>query len=319
MIDKTKIAQVLGQTLVHAHFREAHAELGTRIAQSLGLSVSIIPLLGLPGSGRTRLIDEVKASFGANRPGQLPDPSQLDIVVARAPTSANDAALMAALLTGLGYNATGRQSLQTLKSRLATAINRAPIKLFILEDFNQCVARCSRAELLHLTETLADLCKTFGFGLVLSLTPKAFTITRDAVGSPRGWRSAVELQSYDWNQSEERREFARSVRTLVEALKGVGFTFDIEIVDLIRRLYGLSAGLVGELVSFLEVAAHRADRSGRIGLEGLREAARRHYPDRTLWTEFLADEPPNDLGLIRRHVQVLSANGVQPTPPTLAA
>jgi hypothetical protein len=319
VIDKARIAEVLGQTLVHAHFREAHDELGIRIAELLQSSVSIIPLLGLPGSGRTRLIDVVKTGFGANRPGQLPDPSRLDIVTARAPTSANEAALVAALLTGLGYNATGRQSLQTLKARLATAIAHAPIRLFMLDDFNQCVERCSRTELLHLTETLADLCKTFRFGLLLSMTPRSSTITRDFVGSPRGWQSAVELRSYDWNKTEDRREFARSVRTLVAALNGIGLTFELQVVDLIRRLYGLSAGLIGELVVFLMVAAHRADRGGRIGLNGLREAAKRHYPDRMLSTEFLADETPEDLGLIRRHVMLLGANGIQPTPPTTNA
>jgi hypothetical protein len=319
MIDKTKIREVLGQTLIHAHFRKAFDELGERIAALPGLSPAITPLVGPMGSGRSRLVSEVKAGFGRNRAGQLPDRSRLDIVVARAPTSANAAALVTALLTGLGHNATGRQSVHTLRARLTAAVAHGPIRLFVLDDFNQCVERCSRSELLHVAENLADLAKTFEFSVLLSLTPRAYAVVRDRLGHPRGWTNAVELQVYDWNKDGDRREFARSVKTLVVALEQVGFTFGFETVPLLRRLYGLSAGVVGEVVEFLAEAAQRADKTGRVDLAVMRAAAQVRYSDRTLSADFLADDPPPDLALIRRHVGLLAANGIEPTLRGVAA
>lgn len=299
------IRKALTCTFRHRRMEQARAIIGENLTQFRSSTGAIVPLLGPTRVGKSALLTELKHEIGRMPGNARVLIANSDFAIGSVPPKPNDRDLYKAMLEAIGYRCREKENTTLVRRRLLDAIRDHGIAVIALDECSHCAERGANLSARAAADHFKTIVDATGITLLLAGLPKFQTLIDGNEQFRDRCFETHYLLPYDWRNDEDRADFFGIVLAALPAFENHGVRLGVSEEDCLRRLYGVAGGRVGTLLRVLDAAAVFVADGETLQLEHLRMAARKTTQASLASGQYLEDEPPTDVALIRAYIRVL--------------
>ena len=266
---------------------------------------AIIPLLGPTRCGKTRLLKQLREQSGREARGDGVLFPECDVAIGAITAKPTEGDLYRAILRGLGHRVRPKERDRDLRERACQTIADQGTRIVCLDEISHCAELGANLTKRSATDHLKALVDRTGIILILSGLPKFEKLIQENEQFRDRAMRTIDLHPYQWSESQDRDDFVSGLFPLYNAIVEGGYEIEMDMVDLIRRLYGASGGRIGVVVRMLRSVLRLSTSDRRLSRLDFEAGEERIFQRREHLPRMFGAEEPTDLDLERAYVSVM--------------
>ncbi len=288
MTNKITVERIHTALIQYPRFKELHEEI--RLCQKMSKIAGepqCMSLEGQTGAGKSTLVKAYAANFPVT---ETETGRCIPVLYMEVPSPVGIRDFASAALKRLGDPAFEKGTRASMTMRLVGLILDCGITLVILDDFHHLIDKKTNHILHEVSDWLKYIIKQTGVPfLVVGIESNVEIILQANPQLSRLFAARETLQPFAWNvaKPETIQEFSRFVEYATDKALGKPLAQELSRVDLLYRIHYATAGVVGNVMNLLRVAAELAEMrgAGSIDLSLLSQAfvqrLQKHMSDRS--------------------------------------
>jgi energy-coupling factor transporter ATP-binding protein EcfA2 len=209
----------------------------------------IVPVLGPPGSGKSRLLEVVSSNHPSTRTN---DGLNIPIIRVSVPSKPTIKGLGDLILKKLDPEDTRKYTENQMTHRIQVLMHNCGTLLLMLDEFQHFFDRTSKRVWHHVTDWLKVLIDEVGCILVVSGLPDCTTVIKQSPQFRRRCRQKIYLPQFRWENSDEQAQF----RGILGGFYGALISQGIHLPNLSEdawafRMFCATGGLIGYVKKLL--------------------------------------------------------------------
>ncbi|MAQ81966.1 MAG: hypothetical protein CMH12_01895 [Maritimibacter sp.] len=305
---------LLSEIVLHDSLRGALSSVDFLLSTNQAFGGCLVPLLGPTRVGKKSVARHLLSNAG---PATSLFPMD-DVVYCSLPPQSSGKSIYGAILAGMGQRILSNENTKSVRERLFRAINQLGIQVVVIDEVNHLIERGANLAPREAADHLKTIVDETGISVIAVGLPRFQRIIDENEQLRDRACATTILKPYDWQVDAERDAFAYTVDVALHKLEQSGFPVAIEFEDIVRRLYGASAGRIPVMMRVLKLCALATREPRDLELADFALAARAMQQSGIPTSSFFIDEEPDEVDILRSFACTMAEAGLEFSVDSLA-